>query len=105
MKSEHLHKRALTAEWMWDSSMANKVSGHVGRAMLQGVGRESSAQRRRSWDQDEPEDECNEEMTLNEESKTIDTEAENRNRKVGRKGGFKRPRKDESLFQINDVNF
>ncbi len=34
IKSEHLHKQAIRAEWMQNSSMANRVSRHMGRTML-----------------------------------------------------------------------
>jgi len=36
IKSEHLHKQAIHAEWMVDGSMANKISSCVGRTMLDG---------------------------------------------------------------------
>jgi len=36
IKSEHLHKQAIHAEWMVNGSMANKISSCVGRTMLDG---------------------------------------------------------------------
>jgi hypothetical protein len=36
IKSAHLHKQAIHAEWMVDGSMANKISACVGRTMLEG---------------------------------------------------------------------
>lgn len=34
LKSEHLHKRAVTAEWMSDRKMANRISRHRGAVLL-----------------------------------------------------------------------